>query len=129
MVPVDQTAFGGGKGNCFAAVVASLLELQVADLPDLCLPWQRKVLCEWLKPRGLWWLDAGAADVGPYLPWLGYHEIAGMGPRGLRHSVVGYRGEVVHDPHPSRGGLLPDEQGGRAWSYGFFVKVDPREVS
>ena len=34
--PVYQTQFGMPNGNCFAACVASILELKIEDIPNFC---------------------------------------------------------------------------------------------
>lgn len=127
MKPVDQTRFSEGdtKGNCFAAVVASILEIEISELPELATPSQVVDLCEWLRPRGLWWVDVDSSPIFAYTRFYGYHEIGGIGTRGVRHSVVGYKGEIIFDPHPSREGLLPD-RATHPWTFGFFVRVDPR---
>jgi hypothetical protein len=122
-----MTAFGDKRGDCFAAVVASLLEIEIGDLPDLARPDQREVLNAWLNPRGMFWLDIrasslSAAERGAF----GWHEIGGMSPRGIPHSVVGRSGAVAHDPHPDRLGLLPDSGGIDDWRWTFGVLV-PRE--
>lgn len=45
--------------------------------------------------------------------------MSGMSPRGFRHAVVARNGVMVHDPHPTRGGLIgPGEDG---WQYGFLI--------
>jgi hypothetical protein len=49
-------------------------------------------------------LEVPAGGV-PYMPDV-EHMMSGMGNRGLRHAVVARRGEMIHDPHPSRAGLL-----------------------
>ena len=36
MKPVDQTILTAPGGNCFAACVASILELPLADVPNFC---------------------------------------------------------------------------------------------
>ena len=49
-----------------------------------------------------------------------YHLLAGNGQRGCLYSVVGVKGQIVWDPHPSRPGLLgtPND-----WEYGLLVKT------
>lgn len=48
---------------------------------------------------------------GDWEPWEGHVIASGPSPRGrVRHAVVGWyhaegRGDVIHDPHPSRAGL------------------------
>lgn len=116
MKPVDQTVFGDRTGNCFAACVASVLELPLEGMPNFCGgpditedSWCPRFRA-WLAERGL-----GCAFLG-YSPEHGIAAVVGAGayvivggdsPRGnFLHQVV-YRGdELVHDPHPDRTGLL-----------------------
>jgi len=103
---IDQTKFGD-DGNCFAACVASLLGLSIEDVPCFNVPgknWLR-LFEEWLKPRGLVPLIMWGKG-GGIIP-DGVHYLAGgKSPRGIPHSVIYYEGEMVHDPHPSRAGLV-----------------------
>lgn len=104
MIPVDQTKFIAPYANGFAACVASIFELPIEEVPDFRPDedgwWLR--FSEWCNERG-WAPLMLDNDVG----YLGgcWSLIGGDGPRGLLHQCVGRRGEVVHDPHPSRDGL------------------------
>ena len=126
MRPVDQSKFGYPEGNCLMACVASILEVELCDLPDLFLrccrttdeglTWSDRgehwldVLQEGVKVHG-WeasWRDAKPEETPP----AGY-AIAG-GPTGrtfdedgrdVGHCVVCLDGVMVHDPHPERTGL------------------------
>lgn len=117
MKPVDQTIFGPELGNCFAACVASVLELPLEDVPNFCEGgdhgWFDR-LRAWLRPRGLWALTCklggkpGASDGGWYPE--GLHIAGGQSPRhACLHAVVARGNEIVHDPHPSRAGVLSFE--------------------
>ena len=114
MKPVMQTTFGKKRGNCLQACIASILEIDIESIP-------------WFGTRSDWfdkmnaWLSAEhdlvAIDIvaDSVQPWtgchLGYHIIAGPSPRGdFWHAVVGYRGEMVHDPHPSGDGLRKEKE-------------------
>ena len=46
-----------------------------------------------------------------------FHIMSGPGKRGCGHCVIGKGGEIFHDPHPSREGLLEIER------YGFLLPV------
>ncbi len=117
MIPVMQTEFGGGKGNCFVACIASLLEIPVGDVPDFLLEDHESFLVAnwhvrystWLNKRG--W---GVCYLGTpqFLRIVGvkdaYFIVSGKSPRGIGHAVV-YKGpNMVHDPHPSGDGVNPD---------------------
>lgn len=110
MVPVEQTRTGK-NGNCMAAALASILE---CPMPEFGLnvgyrKWKRNI-DRWLAGKGLV-LEEVPLSCRPE----GYHLIFGISPRGGRHAVVGYRGRMVHDPHPEdgtgRGLASPDSYG------------------
>lgn len=118
MIKVMQTAFGFGKGNCFTACVASILELPIEDVPDFCLMgdtvwWEE--LEKWLFVRGLAPLTfcfnhgkqvtaEGTKDffyVVPRVPLI----LSGNNHSGVAHSVVLYDGDKIHNPNPNCSGL------------------------
>jgi hypothetical protein len=107
--PVDQTKFGVPGGNCFSACVASLLSVPVDDVPYFMgeKDWLRP-LADWLQPRGFYpiFFNLGP-HVGDWRP-QGLYVLGGESARGP-HAVVARGDEVVHDPHPSRTGLLTHE--------------------
>lgn len=100
MKPVEQTITKPPNGNCFAACVASLLELPLEQVPNYLEPhgvwfenWQK-----WLSERNLT-LYCWTASYTP----KGYSVLNAKSPRGdFHHSVVALDGEVVWDPHPDR---------------------------
>lgn len=47
---------------------------------------------------------ATANGLLPKTPYI----LSGDGPRGIRHSVIGFNGVIEHDPHPSNLGLCRD---------------------
>lgn len=104
MIPVDQTTFGEGVGNCFSACVASILEMQIDDVPFFGadeLWWDR--FQEWLALRGLY---AMCIQCKPEHAPRGFHVVGGKSPRGnFLHAVVAKGETIVHDPHPSRDGV------------------------
>lgn len=108
MKPVDQTRFGMPEGNCFAACVATIFELPIEAVPhfmdrgDAWYPafraWAMENLghepvCFPCREDSLRTLDAPCIVSGP-------------ASRGFDHATVWQRGQLVHDPHPSRAGLL-----------------------
>jgi hypothetical protein len=81
---------------------------------------------DWLAARGMFYTETPAKGV-PYF-WLPSPlcVLCGPSPRlpsPYQHAVVGrvngYSFEVVHDPHPSRAGLVDTE------CVGFLVPLDP----
>jgi hypothetical protein len=114
MKPVMQTNFGDPDGNCWNAVLASLLECPLEGIPFEVGRdpgyWQK--YSQWLlSAYGLVLLDfrANWPKQSPLVP-KGHHGMSGPGPRDLVHSVVGLNGRILHDPHPAGGGLLRVER-------------------
>ena len=125
---ITQTKFGSEEGNCFAACIACLFPVEIEDVPDF-----------YQQAQSLWW-DAFCLwmcehfNVEPVI--TGHYEsipdpstpylIGGKAERGLMHSVIGRNGKVIWDPHPSRAGLI-DQQ-----DYTYFIEnqcVDPSELT
>lgn len=113
--PVDQTLFGEPYGNCFAACVATIFGLGIDDVPNFCAhqDWQKRC-ADWFGERGFAVLrltiaaadlDDGRAIINEWLPGT-LAIVTGKADRGLLHATVWRGGELVHDPHPSRAGLL-----------------------
>jgi hypothetical protein len=123
MIPVDQTAFGIPNGNCLPACVASILEIDVAEVPSFCLDASRWFdhMREWLAPRGLLPLMLRCEPEPEHFgdAWL---IVSGPADRGHDHSTVWRNGALVHDPHPSRAGLLSIND------VIVFVAIDPKAV-
>lgn len=106
MIPIDQTRTDGpGGGNCLAACVASILELDIAD-------------CDrdfQLSQKGVWWgalqrlLNAHGYHPFSYVPdGVHFPQIAPAGYHiacSATHATVAYDGVVIHDPHPRKRGL------------------------
>ncbi len=124
MKPADQTLLHGEQpepGNCMAASIASIFELQIERVPNFAAAdncWD--ALDAWLRPRGFVSLRIPR---GITYARKVYMMTCGPSPRGngLFHAVVSFRGEIVHDPHPSRAGLADSE----GWTDVYFVAIDP----
>ena len=133
MIRVDQslTVERDGNGDCWSACLASLLGIPITDVPAaLCddkggssdQTWATQT---WLAARGLdvSWRDFTNPEC-PALPMGVLGEtvvLVGPSPRSkfMQHAVLGAiesaadrRFTVVHDPHPSRLGILSLSQ---AW--------------
>lgn len=105
MKPTDQTLFGNKEGNCFASCVASIFEVPLDEVPNFCTTkdWYER-LGAWANERGLYPIMFPYSD-----EWVppGYAILSGKSPRGdFLHAVVSFKGEVIHDPHPSKQGIL-----------------------
>lgn len=111
MIPVDQADRGLPLQNCLRASVASVLEVPLDEVPDMphC-EWQTAgcdcqfvILRDYLDEKGL---DLVIHDAATSPPPFGYCVASGYSPRGILHAVVYREGSLVHDPHPSRGGIV-----------------------
>jgi hypothetical protein len=124
MKPIMQTIFGKEKGNCLNACLASILEIPLEDVPWFGTgPFWEERQNKWLAQFDLVAIDIKVDSFYKGdLRFLGFHLINGPSPRGTGenefwHSVVGYQGKMVHDPHPSGDGLLG------AWTFTLFVRL------
>lgn len=152
MIRVYQTITGvaperGIFGNCFQACIASVLEMNLDDVPHFAqLSVEKEVargvppeiafkestdwwylLNDWLAARGLYYVQFGQADQWheDIIARLGYHLIIGPSPRGdYDHVVVGQAGAIVHDPREDANGA-----GLRSIrAFGLFIPRDPSGV-
>ena len=118
MIPVTQDQLydpsrPDHRGNCWQTVLASVLELPLNEVPhfvqdevdhDMAVEWHWwDRSWQWLRERGLMFTVAEVDNTpGEYL------LVSGKSPRGegIYHVVIYKDGEMVHDPHPDRSGLL-----------------------
>lgn len=125
MIPVEQTRTEKGKGNCWPACIASILECPLENVPDPADDetyggYLRRVN-EWLAPQGLRLRQFSFYRTDDKPP--GYAILGADSPRGGSHAVVILDGEIVWDPHPQR------EMGVGSWrEYGQFVCLDPARM-
>jgi len=111
MIPVDQEFFydKGEIGDCVRAVTASILELDRENVPHFV---KNQPGSDWYETWEKFMIDHGVKPimiVGPFdsVPKpLGYYLASGPAIRNCKHIVIMWDGKVVHDPHPSRAGLL-----------------------
>jgi len=124
MKPVMQTRFGNEEGNCFDACLASLLEVPLETIPHLNEENWVDATNAWLmKEFGCFYFEFEYNEAMAF-PVLGYHVMSGISPRSpdwprLYHSVIGYQGKMVHDPHPDGTGIKGKIR------YGLIVPCDP----
>jgi hypothetical protein len=106
MIPVTQTRTGA-NGNCFAACLASILEVPMHVVPDFGGDdvWLGNAQ-SFLAGFGLYYIQVPPDDPALWNAFTSgevFHTIEGTSPRGGQHAVVGRNGEMVHDPHPQDG--------------------------
>jgi hypothetical protein len=131
---VDQTIFATDPkrlGNCLAACVASALGLQLEQVPNF-VEWGRvfgdvvdmhdpeacsgqgwwAMLMGFFAGQGVWPVvldDPNEAEPGEVV------FVVGKSVRGVMHQVLYRDGQLWHDPHPSRAGIIAPEPGADAW--------------
>lgn len=134
MTPQDQEFISkmeiGQYGDCQRAVIASLLDLNISEVPHFLKEAQGDPELYWngiqsfLNIRGYAYLTADNKAIEHFYGETIdiYHEINGPSPRGngLYHAVVGCNGRIVFDPHPSRDGLAGDPS---EWHHAYLVKI------
>lgn len=125
MVPIDQTIFSTPeqklKGNCLQACLASIFELPLEKVPhfaEMGHVWYEEMWA-WLRKFGL--MPLCVSKKSGHRPF-GFSIGNGPGPRGFQHAVVCHDGEIVHDPHPSKAGLLEIQE----WIE--LVLIDPSKL-
>jgi hypothetical protein len=130
IIPVDQEFLhdpeNGVYGDCMRACIATLLSVQRSDVPhflsdgDDCDAVEFSLrVNRFLKSFGLFLVDMTGFDFSTDGETAEvYHLIYGYTERGTYHAVVGKNGRVIHDPHPSKAGLI-----GNDWIYGLLVKA------
>lgn len=145
MIPVTQDIFGE-EGNCLASCVASIFELPLREVPNFVAKggdgsWFGR-LWDFVRARGyevvpyhipnqptlqkcemnetLHALELKFDNLPEHLKALTlhpYHILSGPAARGFHHACIGWNGNNIHDPHPSRAGLI------RVESYYFLSKI------
>ena len=116
MKPVDQRIIGK-KGDCFTASLASLLELSYEEVPYFAMMKE-----DWIDSFFKFLFDHGyeykgltntkRIQEGISQGINEYFLVTGGSPRGFKsgHSVI-YKGtQLVHDPHPSRAGIIGEPE-------------------
>jgi len=117
----------GKIGNCFSAVLSSLLHIPIEEVPMFTdIDTWRQDLNRWLRPKNLAYVQlenfkACAKDLGIQGC---YHEIAGPSPRSIDtyHACVGLDGDILFDPHPDNSNLE------EIHSEGIFIVLRPWEM-
>lgn len=131
MTPVDQEFTHkpeiGQYGDCQRAVIASLLDLPISEVPHFYRdeeeggdPFWTGVV-KFCRTHGYNYVST-KPDIFLWSGGAVYHEISGPSPRGngVYHAVVGCNGKIEHDPHPDKTGLAGDPS---KWKYAFLVRL------
>ncbi len=119
MIPVYQSNTDPKTGDCLAACVASVLELDLAEVPNFCGlhgdQWLAE-LASWLvRTRRMWALNLIAppdqehpfiAMLDTFKPYvIAGGETARSDATGALHACVYRGGLLMHDPYPGGKGL------------------------
>lgn len=110
MKPVMQnvlwSADGIGNGNCLCACFASLLEIPLWMVPPFSQMFGRRELHrridEWFAHLGFDYVFTDGHEIET-LPE--FYIANGKSARGVMHSVIYSRGQLVHDPHYTGTGI------------------------
>ncbi len=129
----DHDPINGQIGDCFRAATASILEMNLDEVPHfaaLCAPdyehfW--RVVNEWFSSKGMHLKFCAPLVAGGFLPisLIGRHHFV-FGScinRGklMGHALVGFNGVVVHDPDHTKPKLVNGIEG-----FGYLVDRDGR---
>lgn len=118
MKPLYQTRFGRPMGNCMAASLASILEWPLSRLDPLPVIHQDECPTDWadqlnahlIEHHGFYLVSLTFDPAQEWRP-PGYHLLSGPSPRGdFDHTIVGFKGKIVHDPNPVGGGFREGQQ-------------------
>ena len=111
MTPVDQSKLyhpqGIHNGNCYAACLASLLDLPLWMVPPFedmfgRGDWRSRT-DEWLGR--IFKLQLVRTEGHEWQELPEFYIANGPSARGVHHSVIYSRGELVHDPHWMKSGI------------------------
>ena len=121
------------RGNCLAACIASLLELPITEVPNVETlygiddNYYWEVLWRWLghlgyelstderfkcfhqnfEDKNFGGIDHSQALIDELKDK--YYLVYGKSPRGIQHVCIYQNGKLVHDPHPTKEGILTQE--------------------
>lgn len=116
MIPKIQTRLHNPPiiGNCFAAVIASVLEMEVEEVIQIQEHYEEEKwfgkLNTWLAKRG-WRVRVISKSEAKRLKNK-YYFVTGLSPvyPGEYHICIFKNGEMVHDPHPEGRGITTKEE-------------------
>ena len=114
MKPIKQTTYyGGGKnhGNCVQAAVASILEIDLDEVPHFLLfghSWDKAVAC-FMRSKGKKYGGIYKPEEWSKMKTInGYYLAVGLSPRGVYHCCVYKDGKLAHDPHKNEGDIIAE---------------------
>ena len=105
MKPVLQT-IAGKQGNCLCACIASLLEIDLQEVPYPVINDQQEELNKWLIDNYDMFMISLSLNPDGYLPSAfknNYVIGCGKSFNNIMHAVICRDGKIVHDPFPGSG--------------------------
>lgn len=125
MIPVTQTLLHDPdndiRGNCLQACLASIFEDDIENIPHFV----EYTGADWFDRMNRWLIENKQCYILAITDWdkanhifHGYSIMNGTSPRGVKHSVVAYNNQMIHDPHPDNNGLV-----GEVETYWIFVNT------
>lgn len=105
----------GMIGDCWRACIASILDLPCEEVPHFVREeiegkghWM-ELTVRWLNGRGFGIVQCSRDGLPKWISYGTLMIACGPGPRHGNHCVImDQSGSMVHDPHPSREGILRD---------------------
>lgn len=115
MKKVYQTRYGKNEGNCFPAAIASILELELDEVPDFCNIHSEDSYYQefiyWLHRLGYTAIPIATNkdELANSMHLKGsYLLVTGKNKDGVNHCVVYRNGEMVHNPNRKCEGITPE---------------------
>lgn len=122
------------NGNCYAAAIASMLDLPITEVPNVEVLFKMDscywddVMNKWLEFKGYrmdyvpnfivyhigqvdeqnWGIPENTEELKQSLKDE-YYFVVGKSSRGVNHICIYKAGQMIHDPHPTRDGLISIE--------------------
>jgi hypothetical protein len=135
MIEVEQTIMSPPDGNCFAACLASILELPLEVVPNLARFWHDgewdrawNKQQRWLERFGLrvtWAEPSDAKDWRPEGYWISTNNV-GQGEHD-QHATVWRGHEMVWNPCP--GSKADGSDLGACTLIEYFIALDPAKIA
>lgn len=120
------------NGNCYAAVIASMLEVPITEVPNVEVffkwdngPWLETMLTYlnlmgwelytnqqfevFHKPHSKQFDDDGIKEQAIKYCTDKLYLVSGASRRGVSHICIFKNGKLIHDPHPTKEGILTYE--------------------
>lgn len=107
MTPIEQTILSNGDthGDCVRACTASMLNMSIENVPNFIIfdKWYKK----WINFLYKHDIKLKKIPFKNNIPtFKNYYFVSGNTCRKTHHMVIMKDGKIVHDPHPSKNGII-----------------------